>query len=78
MEQFRGNKSVPFMVYSCTIMRYIYQQIVAASRTRALMTSEWMVKSILSQVDEIDSNDIEKGKVKTMLLSIIGEMHSHA
>lgn len=35
------------------------------------------IKWILSQVDEIDSNDIEKGTVKTMLLSIIGEMYSH-
>jgi uncharacterized protein YutE (UPF0331/DUF86 family) len=35
------------------------------------------IKWILSQVDEIDSNDIEKSTVKTMLLSIIGEMYSH-
>ena len=35
------------------------------------------IKWILSQVDEIDSNDIERGTVKIMLLSIIGEMYSH-
>lgn len=36
------------------------------------------IKWILSQVDEIDSNYIQKSTIKTMLLSIIGEMYSHA
>lgn len=35
------------------------------------------IKWILSQVDEIDSNYIQKSTIKTMLLSIIGEMYSH-
>ena len=35
------------------------------------------IKWLLSQLDEITSNDIDKGTVKTMLLSIIGEMYSH-
>lgn len=35
------------------------------------------IKWILSQLDEINSDDIDKGTVKTMLLSIIGEMYTH-
>jgi hypothetical protein len=35
------------------------------------------IKWLLSQLDEIDSNDIDKGTVKTMLKSIIGEMYTH-
>lgn len=34
------------------------------------------VKWLLSQLDEIDSDKIDKGTVKTMFLSIIGEMYS--
>lgn len=34
------------------------------------------IKWLLSQLEEISSNDIDKGTVKTMLLSIIGEMYS--
>lgn len=34
------------------------------------------IKWLLSQIDEIASNEIDKGTVKTMLLSIIGEMYS--
>ena len=33
------------------------------------------IKWLLSQLDEISSDDIDKGMVKTMLLSIIGEMY---
>lgn len=35
------------------------------------------IKWLLTQIDEIVSDDIDKGTVKTMLLSIIGEMYSH-
>lgn len=35
------------------------------------------IKWLLSQLDEIDSDDIDKGTVKTMLKSIIGEMYTH-
>lgn len=35
------------------------------------------IKWLLSQIDEISSDDIDKGTVRTMLLSIIGEMYSH-
>ncbi len=35
------------------------------------------IKWLLSQLEEISSNDIDKSTVKTMLLSIIGEMYSH-
>lgn len=35
------------------------------------------IKWLLSQLDEITSNDIDKDTVKTMLLSIIGEMYTH-
>lgn len=35
------------------------------------------IKWLLSQLDEINSDDIDKGAVKTMLLSIIGEMYTH-
>lgn len=35
------------------------------------------IKWLLSQLEEIDSDDIDKVTVKTMLLSIIGEMYSH-
>ena len=35
------------------------------------------IKWLLSQLDEINSNDIDKDTVKTMLLSIIGEMYTH-
>ena len=35
------------------------------------------IKWLLSQLDEITKNDIDKGTVKTMLLSIIGEMYTH-
>lgn len=35
------------------------------------------IKWLLSQLDEINSNDVDKGTVKTMLLSIIGEMYTH-
>ena len=34
------------------------------------------IKWLLSQLEEINSDDIDKGTVKTMLLSIIGEMYS--
>lgn len=34
------------------------------------------IKWLLSQLDEIVSDDIDKSTVKTMLLSIIGEMYS--
>lgn len=34
------------------------------------------IKWLLSQLDEISSEDIDKGTVKTMLLSVIGEMYS--
>lgn len=34
------------------------------------------IKWLLSQLEEISSDDIDKGTVKTMLLSIIGEMYS--
>lgn len=34
------------------------------------------IKWLLSQLEEISSEDIDKGTVKTMLLSIIGEMYS--
>lgn len=34
------------------------------------------IKWLLSQLDEISSEDIDKGTVKTMLLSIVGEMYS--
>lgn len=35
------------------------------------------IKWLLSQIDEIASDEINKGTVKSMLLSIIGEMYSH-
>ena len=35
------------------------------------------IKWILSQLDEIVRDEIDKGTVKTMLLSIIGEMYTH-
>ncbi len=35
------------------------------------------IKWLLSQLDEINRDDIDKGTVKTMLLSIIGEMYTH-
>ena len=35
------------------------------------------IKWLLFQLDEINSDDIDKGTVKTMLLSIIGEMYTH-
>lgn len=35
------------------------------------------IKWLLSQLDEISSDDIDKGTVRTMLLSIIGEIYSH-
>ena len=34
------------------------------------------IKWLLSQLEEISNNDIDKDTVKTMLLSIIGEMYS--
>ena len=34
------------------------------------------IKWLLSQLDEISSDDIDKGTVRTMFLSIIGEMYS--
>lgn len=34
------------------------------------------IKWLLSQLDEISSDDIDRGTVRTMLLSIIGEMYS--
>lgn len=34
------------------------------------------IKWLLSQLEEISSDDIDKDTVKTMLLSIIGEMYS--
>lgn len=34
------------------------------------------IKWLLSLLDEIASDDIDKSMVKTMLLSIIGEMYS--
>ena len=34
------------------------------------------IKWLLSQLDEISSEDIDKDTVKTMLLSIVGEMYS--
>ena len=36
------------------------------------------IKWLLSQLDDIESDDIDKGTVKTLLLSIIGEMYSRA
>ena len=35
------------------------------------------IKWLISQLDEIESDEIDKGTVKNMLLSIIGEMYSH-
>ena len=35
------------------------------------------IKWLLWKIDEIDREDIDKQMVKTMLLSIIGEMYSH-
>lgn len=35
------------------------------------------IKWLLSQLDEIASNDIDKETVKIMLLSIVGEMYSN-
>lgn len=35
------------------------------------------IKWLLSQLEEMSSDDIDKATVKTMLLSIIGEMYSH-
>lgn len=35
------------------------------------------IKWLLSQLDEIKSDDIDKGTVKTLLLSIIGEVVTH-
>ena len=35
------------------------------------------IKWLLCQLEEIASDDIDKGVVKIMLLSIIGEMYSH-
>ncbi len=32
---------------------------------------------LLSQLDEIASDEIDKGTVKTMLLSVIGEIYTH-
>lgn len=34
------------------------------------------IKWLISQLDEISSDDIDKGTVRTMLLSIIGEIYS--
>lgn len=36
------------------------------------------IKWWLSRLDEIISDDIEKERVKTILLSIIGEMYTHS
>ncbi len=33
------------------------------------------IKWLLSQLDEISSEDIDKGTARTMLLSIIGKMY---
>lgn len=33
------------------------------------------IKSLMDMIDEIDSDDIDKETIKTMLLSIIGEMY---
>lgn len=35
------------------------------------------IKWLLSQIDEIASDEIDKSTVKIMLLSIIGEMYTH-
>lgn len=35
------------------------------------------IKWLLSQLDEISSKDIDKVTVRTMLLSIIGEIYSN-
>jgi len=35
------------------------------------------IKWLLSQLDEITSDEIDKGTVKTMLLSVIGEIYTH-
>ena len=35
------------------------------------------IKWLLSQIDEITSDEIDKGTVKTMLLSVIGEIYTH-
>lgn len=35
------------------------------------------IKWLLSQLDEIAINEIDKDTVRTMLLSIIGEMYTH-
>lgn len=34
------------------------------------------IKWLISQLEEISSEDIDKGTVKTMLLSIVGELYS--
>ena len=35
------------------------------------------IKWLISQLDEIESDEIDKGTIKTMFLSIIGEMYRH-
>ena len=35
------------------------------------------IKSLLIMIDEIDSDVIDKETIKTMLLSIVGEMYTH-
>ncbi len=35
------------------------------------------IKWLLSQLDETTSDEIDKGTVKTMLLSVIGEIYTH-
>ena len=35
------------------------------------------IKWLLSQIDEITSDEIDKGTVKNMLLSVIGEIYTH-
>ena len=35
------------------------------------------IKWLLSEIDEMESESVDKTTVKTMLLSIIGEMYTH-
>lgn len=52
-----------------------HSELVSAVEEQVKLTE--YIKWLLSQLDEINSNDIDKDTVKTMLLSIIGEMYSH-
>ncbi len=35
------------------------------------------IKSLIDMIDEIESDDIDKETIRTMFLSIIGEMYSN-